>query len=346
MLSSAVLESRHATLLNYLYGVNGKRSVAVFCAVIRALTYNEQVSADFEPCLIVLSATLEVNGSAQINVDLRTAAELMIALAKEHELTGTSLKYHRKMCLYLGLGEHIKHAENEKQQSAKRPKPTFELLMDQPGELSQRGPRHDNDCENIEDIQILPTMGEILGERAEYLPRSDPSTWHLPGMTGLLDRQFRLIREDTLGQLRDAAKVELNRIHNGNGQGTATRHAGARTYSYRNVRLVGVEFDEHKGLLCALQFDQPRELNIEKRYPRSGDNDVAHVVVQLVNRTEADIETMLFRFGQDDGKLSFSLLEFPGVLLPAFQPTLAALQQMIEGVPDSDEEFRRIEQKR
>ena len=385
VLSSAVLESRHATLLNYLYGVNGKRSVAVFCAAIRALTYDEQISADLEPCLIALSAVLEVNGSAQINQDLRTAAELMIALAKQHELTGASLKYHRKMCLRLGLGEQIKTAGNEKQQSANHPKPTFELLVDQPGELSERGPRHDNDCENIEDIQILPTMGEILGERTEYLPRSDPSTWHLPGMTGLLDRQFRLIREDTVGQLRDAAKVELNRISNGKGQGTAMRHAGARTYSYRNVRLVGAEFDEHKGLLCALQFDQPWELNrkskakrkdwwaesnrlapealimllgsdqvavfltvaataippgpkakavkelgIEKRYPRAGDNDTAHVVVQLVNHTEADIETMLFRFGQDNGKLSFSLLEFPGVLLPAFQPTLAALQQMIE----------------
>jgi hypothetical protein len=385
VISSAVVESRHATLLNYLYGVNGKRSVAAFCAVIRALTCDEQISADFEPCLIALSAVLEVNGSAQINDDLRTAAELMIALAKEHDLTGTSLKYHRKMCLRLGLGEHIKNAKDEKQQSKTRPEPTFELLVDQPGELSHRGPRHDNDYENIEDIQILPTMGEILGERAEYLPRSDPSTWHLPGMTGLLDRQFRLIREDTVGQLRDAAKVELNRIHNGNGQGAGMRHTGARTFSYRNVRLVGAEFDEHKGLLCALQFDQPRELDrkskakrkdwwaesnrlapealimllgsdqvavfltvaatailpgpkakaakelgIEKRYPRAGDDDTAHVVVQLVNPTEADIETMLFRFGQDDGKLCFSLLEFPGVLLPAFQPTLAALQQMIE----------------
>lgn len=384
VLSSAVLESRHATLLNYLYGVNGKRSVAVFCAAIRALTYNEEMSADFEPCLVALSAVLEVNGSAQINEDLRTAAELMIALAKEHELSGNYLKYYRKMCLRLGLGEHIRNAENKKQPSANRPKLKFELMVDQPGELSERGPHHDNDCENIEDIQILPTMGEILGERAEYLPRSDPSSWHLPGMAGLLDRQFRLIREDTVGQLRDAAKVELQRIQNGNRQSMATRPTGARTYSYRNVRLVGAEFDSHKGLLCALQFDQPRELDgkskakrkdwwaesnrlapealimllgsdqvavfltvaapalspgpkskkgetpIEQRYPRSGDDDTAHVVVQLVNHTDTDIETMLLRFGLSDGKLSFSLLEFPGVLLPAFQPTLAALQQMIE----------------
>lgn len=29
VLSSSVLETRHATLLNYLYGVNGRRSVSV-----------------------------------------------------------------------------------------------------------------------------------------------------------------------------------------------------------------------------------------------------------------------------------------------------------------------------
>jgi hypothetical protein len=384
VLSSAVLESRHATLLNYLYGIDGKRSVAVFGMAIRALTYVEQLTADFEPCLIALSAVLEVNSSAQVNEDLRTAAELMIALAKEHELSGNSLQFHRKICLRLGLGEHIRKAESKKKQIPRR-NATFELAVDQPGELSERGSRHDNDFENIEDIQILPTMGEILGERAEYLPRSDPSTWHLPGISGLLDRQFRLIREDTVGQLRDAAKLELNRMIPSNGQEKAMSHAGARTYSYHNVRLVDVEFDERKGLLCALQFDQPQELKgktrikckdwweesnrlapdalimllgsdkvaifltvaadtplvgpkskvakagkpIEQRYPRTGDG-VAHVVVQLVNRAETDIDTMLLRFGLSDGRLSFSLLEFPGVLLPAFYHTLTALQQMIK----------------
>lgn len=384
VLSSAVLESRHATLLNYLYGINGKRSVAVFRAAIRALTYNEQSPSDLEPCLIALSAVLEVNGSAQINDDLRAAGEAMIALANHRTLSGASLRYHRKLCLRLGLGESIMNAKIVKRDSPARPNPVFELSMDQPGDLSEHGPRHDNDSSNIGDIQILPTMEEILGDRAEYLPRSHPSTWHLPGVAGLLDRQFRLMREDTVGQLRDAAKLELARLQEPSRRNSATRHAGTRTYSYRNVRLVSAEFDEHKGLLCALQFSQPHELDgktaanrtvwwseskrlapealimllgsdqvavfltvvatanqpgpkfktskeeepIEQRFPRSGDNGLANVVVQLVNRTEADVETMLFRFGLGDDKISFSLLEFPGVLLPAFQPTLAALQQM------------------
>jgi hypothetical protein len=77
VLSSSVLEARLGTLLNYLYGVNGKRSVAVFTAAIRGLNYERLNEAEFEPCLISLSAVLEVNGSAQVNDNLPTAAETM-----------------------------------------------------------------------------------------------------------------------------------------------------------------------------------------------------------------------------------------------------------------------------
>jgi hypothetical protein len=133
--------------------------------------------------------------------------EVLADKYKDCALSGNALKYYKKMCLRLGLGENISAAANRKKDDHTRQKPTFELLVDQPGDLSHQGPRHNNDFEDIDDIQILPTIGEILGDRAEYLPRSDPSTWHLEGTAGLLDRQFRLVREDTVGLLRDAARV-------------------------------------------------------------------------------------------------------------------------------------------
>lgn len=260
VISSAVLESKYATILNYLYGINGKRSVAVFNAAIRATNHNEESSVNLEPCLIALSAVLEVNGSAYINDDLRAVAETMIALTDERELSGKSLRYYKKMCLRLGLGDHIEIAESKRKDTSSLPKPQFKLSVDQPGNLSEHGPRHDNDFEDIENIQILPTLEEILSDRAEYLPRTDPSTRHWPGVDGLLDRQFRLLREDTVGQLRDAAKIELIRIQDPHDKRVLTRDTGARTYSYGNVDLVHAEFDEHKGLLCVLQVAQPREL--------------------------------------------------------------------------------------
>ena len=110
-------------------------------------------------------------------------------------------------------------------------------------------------------------MGEILGERAEYLPSSDPSTWHLGGAAGLLDRHFRLVREDAIGQLRDEIKLELNCLQNQSEQAGAAR-TGVRAYSYRNVRIAAVEMDLHRSLLFSLQFDQPRELINKSRAER------------------------------------------------------------------------------
>jgi hypothetical protein len=77
VLSSSVLEARLGALLNYLYGVNGERSVAVFTAAIKS------------------STTL---GSAQVNDDLRTVAETTIALAKDCALSGNALTIRR--CVY------------------------------------------------------------------------------------------------------------------------------------------------------------------------------------------------------------------------------------------------------
>lgn len=108
-------------------------------------------------------------------------------------------------------------------------------------ELSEDGPRHDNDKVDMCDISILPTQQEIQSSRIEYLPLSDPTEWHLGGLEGLLDRNFRLLREDTIGQLRDAAKFELERLQHPNAQedhkNQTQKRQGARTYDYDNFAI-------------------------------------------------------------------------------------------------------------
>ena len=63
------------------------------------------------------------------------------------------------------------------------------------------------------DVKILPTAQEIMSERAEYLPTKDPTRWHIQGIHGLLDQQFRLLREDTVGQLRDSVRTTLENMN-------------------------------------------------------------------------------------------------------------------------------------
>ncbi|CAG8837001.1 2702_t:CDS:2, partial [Racocetra persica] len=72
---------------------------------------------------------------------------------------------------------------------------------DPPGELSENGPRHDNDFSEISKISIIPTKNEVLCDRDPFLPTTnmDDSLHHLPkGAERLLDTQFRLLREDMM----------------------------------------------------------------------------------------------------------------------------------------------------
>jgi hypothetical protein len=374
--SSSVLEVDIGTILLYFYGVNGNRSSKVFHATVRGLDHGYRKRAEFEPCLISLSAVLDAKAHLLVNDELRAAAESMVALANNRALSSNMPEYCKKIKLRLGLDGGISAADKNNKIDHAHRKPTSELLVDPPGNLSKQGSRHDNDFADISDIRILPTIGEILAERVEYLPSSDLSTWHLEGAAGLLDWNFRLFREDTVGQLRDEARLELIRLRNPSEQAGAA-HTGARAYIYRNVRVAAVETDPHRGLLFALRFDQPHELinksdakreewwaksdrlapealitllgaenvvifltvvaaaspieegSIEKRFPRTGDAKHANVVVQPIN-VEAGIESFLTTtiLRKSDEDLSVSLLEFPGLQLPAFQHTLEAIQQM------------------
>jgi hypothetical protein len=62
------------------------------------------------------------------------------------------------------------------------------------------GGRHDNDFADFRSIKIIPTIEEFLCPSDPYLPKatSEPMT-----AANLLDRQFRLLREDILGPAKE-----------------------------------------------------------------------------------------------------------------------------------------------
>jgi hypothetical protein len=98
---------------------------------------------------------------------------------------------------------------------------TFEIDANLPGRLLEGSPRHGNDLKDISDIEILPTRNEVESQSAEYLPAHSPRQLHLTALQGLIDRQFRLLGEDTVGQLRDAVRCQVQELR-GSQQGHAT----------------------------------------------------------------------------------------------------------------------------
>ncbi|CAG8458390.1 7466_t:CDS:10 [Acaulospora morrowiae] len=141
-------------------------------------------------------------------------------------------------------------------------------IYDPPGELSPDGMRHDNDFSEITKISIIPTKEETLCGREPFLPviDEDDNLHHLPkGVARLLDRQFRLLREDMLNAfrlsiksfisfLREAGKNDEKLIT----QGGRYKHQGDGNLNvYTNVKLSEIVIDMQKGFACRVTFTPP-----------------------------------------------------------------------------------------
>ncbi|EZG72218.1 putative NF-X1 finger and helicase domain protein [Gregarina niphandrodes] len=117
------------------------------------------------------------------------------------------------------------------------------------------GGRHDNDHADISRIMVLPTYAEVQCMRAPYLPPVNPRNWHLSGLAGLLDRQFRLLRADTVGQLIGAVSSEL---HEGDAKETGKGKQGG-TRVYRDLRVTRLNIEPVRGLEITVEFPQPED---------------------------------------------------------------------------------------
>ncbi|GFR50032.1 hypothetical protein Agub_g12193 [Astrephomene gubernaculifera] len=137
--------------------------------------------------------------------------------------------------------------------------------------LAGPGGRHDNDHVDYRSIQILTTSDEALCERPPYLPRrsadDEAEDGELPGPSphlasnpeaALLDRHFRLLREDFVQPLRQALAVLGLKEGAGKGNPAAAgqprlqeRLAMSVSFVQRNVfPLVAVVGVAHKPRAC------------------------------------------------------------------------------------------------
>ena len=401
VMSSLILETPLDTIFTFLFGPNGRRAIRLFnftTSALVALTLNEGskdedlTSTAVAASLAVLERIVELNQSAQVVAELMPLVNELSSAIPEH-LLEAGIRSLARVRQRLGLGAMMPLSESHAVEQ-KSHRPIFELDQDLPGALSKIGPRHDNDHANICDIKILPTTEEIQSPRLEYLPASDPTKHHLPGLAGLLDRQFRLLREDTVGQLRDAVQVECTRLNTSADAQTLRKRQnnGVRNIIYHNVALLGIEFDRKKGLQVVAEFDQPPSLAkkgprereiwwqstkqlktgafvclvsstgraiffsvcdatpISPSKKRNGEEERefqstgyctssgerpslsrhagrASLMLNLVEENSQDITWINGHLGKAH-KLRKSLVEFPGILLPSFAPTLQALQTM------------------
>ena len=250
ILSSLILETPLDTICTFLFGPDGRRSISLFKATTTVLVTlacdktakdEDLTSIAVTASLAVLERIVELNQGAQIIAEF-TSIVNELSFTIPEQLLQIGNRSLARISQRLGVGAAIPLL-GDRLPERKSHRPVYGLGLDLPGALSELGPRHDNDHANISDIRILPTMDEIQSPRSEYLPPNDPTKQHLPGLAGLLDRQFRLLREDTVGQFRDAVQMEYKRlIKPANAQPPPKRQNNSvRNIIYQNVVLLRLD---------------------------------------------------------------------------------------------------------
>ncbi|KAJ5709968.1 hypothetical protein N7493_009560 [Penicillium malachiteum] len=383
VLASLVVEQAVVTIYNCIFGPLGRRAGPLldFLADIVEIEVGENqilACSHLELSLLAFSQVIRLNSTAFVQDSLHPPAQkfadlltTLHALNCDYSLY-QSLQYLEIIQRHLDVGLSLPNLMGHKIIQTTQAPTGFITQKDPPGG------RHDNDYADISKIKIMPTFEEISSSRAEYLPVRDCRQWHLNGIAGLLDRNFRLLREDTIGQLRDVIHAELQL-----GTRQDNRRNQTRTHVYSKVRVQTVDLHRFSGLQFLVTFSQPSNIrgldkkkredwwNFSKRLQSSAlvclldpkgfaifctvagadrphkkedgktgrwkvppslseNSQNASVILELVEPTA---ENWKFIFDCQAAKnarqhLAISLVEFPGILLPSFQPTLLALQNM------------------
>ncbi|KAI8630056.1 hypothetical protein F5Y19DRAFT_69978 [Xylariaceae sp. FL1651] len=276
VIDSAVLEQEVAVLFNFILGVAGSRMLRLFTFIISLLEawpattrMDCSLMETTELSLAVLTKIIDCNTTNIVNKSFQPVVDQFTFIL--HNVSDSvggfsqmqAAKYLEYVQRRLGVGHEIPLMQDSTSQTLFREK--FILRRDLPGNLSPDGPRHDNDHPDITDIRIMPTYQEINSPRAEFLPTSDSSQWHKQGIQGRLDREFRLLREDTVGQLRDAIRDKLEAIRNIEESGRR-HHAktNIRTSTYDFPTPVQVILDKTGSLEFLVQCHQPEAVKMFK----------------------------------------------------------------------------------
>ncbi|KAI6253294.1 hypothetical protein MCOR19_010145, partial [Pyricularia oryzae] len=265
IIESVVLEQEISIIYRTLLGLDATRLKHFFKFIIHVidhwieLPFPDPPTSSLEALSLscgVLAKTIDTSSANVVNAhfesiarDLRLRCDVFGSGTEDFHFLQAK-RYLEYICRRLKLGQLIPEAPSGNFQ-AKGAAAAFKLSQDLPGALSRHGRRHDNDHADIENIKLMPTYEEILSCRDEYLPTTNPSQHHIQGLRGLLDRHFRLIREDTLHDLRNTIRIRLE---------SNKREAEVHTkiIGYDNATAVDVAFDRFTGLEFTIRIDQPQ----------------------------------------------------------------------------------------
>ncbi|KAH2935861.1 hypothetical protein KXW15_004338 [Aspergillus fumigatus] len=341
VLSSLILEQAVGTIYNVLYGINGRRAALFLSSVCDVLskTSEEETAVEWlEISLLVFAKIVDLNSTAFVQDALKDQAnrfqQLFLHMAEGGLVS--SLHHSRNLLDHLlcrlEIGSFLPSAPaNDKLESEPKSTATFMVHREPPGG------RHDNDHADIVNIAIMPTLDEIQSSRIEYLPVNDPRQWHVRTHVYPRAKIRQIYFDKFLGfhfkvQFPQPPRVSEMSVKDRENwwQLSKRLQPGALVcliMNGRNGRTV---------VFCTIVDEQVRSpkkqtdnANKESENVASlwEDAKEASVKITLVDTKPGMVRTILNKVLSKRG---FSIVEFPGILLAGFEPTLRALKKIKE----------------
>lgn len=123
--------------------------------------------------------------------------------------------------------------------------------------MEQAGGRHDNDFHDFRSVSIIPTASELNCDKAPFLPSKAGGAideW------SLIDRQFRLLREDFVGPLREEVALATTKDPKVKAPENARLIQRIKSRSFKVLKICGLLMNKKNSVMIELEFEQPKEL--------------------------------------------------------------------------------------
>ena len=145
------------------------------------------------------------------SVDARNSGHVKTIANALRETTMTDSQIIHRLCAIIRL-DRVETSKTEKPNKAAKAQTAVCWVSD----LKPPGGRHDNDRANYRDISLIPTQEELGFEGMPFLPLSSGENVVIfDAEESLLDRNFRLLREDAIGTMREnIANPRVSKVWN------------------------------------------------------------------------------------------------------------------------------------
>ncbi|KAI9734023.1 MAG: hypothetical protein M1834_002680 [Cirrosporium novae-zelandiae] len=261
------------TLYNFISGSNGTRAIPFFQRLSKCLldihveTSVTRSIANFETMLVAISTALWELLKRERRVTFHDdLPDLLNSLEKITKICSIDKQSAPFQLVANRIGElraMIAHANHLLSHEEKPQGDGVSTVVTSvyPRDIVLPQDRYDNDKMDISKIKILPTEDEIRSNHAEFLPSTEPDQPHFltDKAQRHFDTQFRLLRHDIFGELKEALGGLMTSVENNPTllDNVKLGLGNIRAYPYPKAHIRYISFDKRRGLEAQISFAQP-----------------------------------------------------------------------------------------